>query len=171
MFHAWLKETDWEWLARAFGIIVDVSCLPKTISASRQDPNRANVEIHSVRTAMKRGELGWPEQHMVVVVTQWRAGYFDKVKQATKDEVRGAWDDPERDFQYRAGCTLMMDSARMQIRRVIRTPGTVADDDELDRMRRYLLNGLAPPNAFDSGAARLAASAEPFAFLHAHAGA
>ena len=97
---------------------------------------------------MKRGALGWPEQHMVVVVTQWRAGFFDKGKQKEKDQQPGAWDDPERDFNYRAGCTLLIDPEGMQIRRVIRTPGTVADDDELDRMRRYLLDGLTPPNAF-----------------------
>jgi hypothetical protein len=59
----------------------------------------------------------------------------------------------------------------MQIRRVIRTPGTVADEDELDRMRDYLLGGLTPPDAFAPVAARFAATAEPFAFLHSHGGA
>lgn len=170
MFHAWLKEADWEWLARAFGITVDISRLPKTISASRRDLNRANVEIHSVRTAMKRGELGWPEQHMVVVVTQWRAGFFDRSMQAAMDQP-GAWDGSGEDFRYRAGCTLLVDAEGMRIRRVIRTPGTVADEGELDRMRRYLLNGLSPPNAFASVSRRLGAAAEPFAFLHSHAGA
>jgi hypothetical protein len=61
-----------------------------------------------------------------------------------------------------------MDPERMSIRRLIRTPGTVADDRELDRMRQYLLNGLSPPNAF-AGVAERFAAAEPFAFLHAHA--
>jgi hypothetical protein len=56
----------------------------------------------------------------------------------------------------------------MQIRRVIRTHGTVADEYELDRMRNYLLEGLAPPNAFAAVSERFAASAEPFAFLHSH---
>jgi hypothetical protein len=54
---------------------------------------------------------------------------------------------------------------------VIRTPGTVADDGELARMRRYLLDGLTPVDAFAPIAARLGDTAEPFALLHAHAGA
>jgi hypothetical protein len=170
MFHAWLNAEDWLWLARALGIVVDLSGLPRTISANRRNPNRANVEIHSVRTAMKRGELGWPERHLVAVVTQWRAGFFDKSVQAAMDQP-GAWDGRGEDFRYRAGCTLLVDAEGMRIRRVVRTPGTVADEGELDRMRRYLLNGLSPPNAFASVSRRLGASAEPFAFLHSHAGA
>ena len=39
----------------------------------------------------------------------------------------------------------------MQIRRVIRTPGTVADEDELDRMRRYLLGGLESAQRLRAG--------------------
>jgi hypothetical protein len=103
---------------------------------------------------------------MVVVVTQWRAGFLDKEKQKARDQEAGAWADPERDFKYRTGCTLLIDPEQMQIRRVIRTPGTVDEDDGLDRMRSYLLNGLTPTNAFAGVAARLSASAEPFALLH-----
>jgi hypothetical protein len=81
-FHSWLMDEDWTWLSRALGLVVEVNNLPTTIAARRA--NRANIEVHSVRTAMKQGVLGWPEQHMVVVLTQWRAGYFDKDKQRTK---------------------------------------------------------------------------------------
>jgi hypothetical protein len=173
MFHSWLMDEDWTWLAQALGLVVDMKTLPKTIA---NHDNRANIEIHSVRTAMKRGTLGWPEQHIVVVVTQRRAGYFDKAKQQTKDGQAGLWDE-HADFKYRAGCTLMIDPEKMQIRRVIRTPGTVADDNELDRMRRYLLGGLTPPNAFDGIAtrfgepARFGGNVEPFALLHSQGGA
>jgi hypothetical protein len=169
LFHAWLHAEDWTWLARSLGIVMHLSGLPGTISTNRQDPSRANVEIHSVRTAMRRGPLGWPEPHMVVVITQWRAGFFDPKVQAAQDRP-GVWDGRKRDFKYRAGCTLLMDPAKMRILRVIRTPGTVADDEELDRVRRYLVNGLTPPNAFDGVARRLASGEEPFAFLHSHAG-
>jgi hypothetical protein len=37
-------------------------------------------------------------------------------------------------------------------------------------MRRYLLDGLTPPDAFQGVAGRLGESAEPFALLHAHRG-
>jgi hypothetical protein len=170
MFHRWLMAEDWSWLARALGLIVDVSSLPKTISASMRNPNRANVEIHSVRTAMKRGPLGFPEQHIVVVVTQWRAGFLDVGKQQAIDQQPGGWNALDRDFKYRAGCTLLIEPDEMGIRRVIRTPGNVADEDELNRMRRYLLDGLTPANAFAPIIERLGDAAEPFALLHSHAG-
>ncbi|MGO6847956.1 MULTISPECIES: gluzincin family metallopeptidase [Rhizobium] len=170
LFHSWLMGEDGAWLADALGLVVNLLDSPKTISTRKNDPTRANIEIHSIRTAMKRGALGFPEPHMVVVVTQWRAGFFDKVKQTEMDETPGACNRPDRDFKYRAGCTLLIDPEQIKIRRVIRTPGNVADDGELDLMRRYLLQGLSPPNAFASASERFKASAEPFAFLHAHAG-
>jgi hypothetical protein len=169
MFHAWLLDEDWTWLAQALGLVVEVGDV-KTISEHSRHPNRANIEVHAVRTALKRGALDFPEPHMVVVVTQWRAGFLDNGKQKEMDRTPGAHDHPERDFKYRAGCTLLIDPEQMEIRRVIRTPGTVANDDELDRMRRYLLGGLTPPDAFQGIAARLADNAEPFAFLHSHGG-
>jgi hypothetical protein len=168
MFHAWLMDEDMSWLSLALGLVVDIDGLPMTISSRK---GRASIEVHSVRTAMKQGALGWPEQHMVVVLTQGRAGFFDKEKQKAKDQIPNSANDPERDFKYRAGCTLLIDPEEMKIRRVIRTPGTVADDTELDRMRDYLLRGLTPPDAFAPVAARFGASAEPFAFLHSHSGA
>jgi hypothetical protein len=169
MFHSWLLDEDWTWLARALGLVVEVGHIC-TISARDRDPNRANIEIHAVRTAMKRGALGFAEPHMVVVVTQWRAGFFDKATQERMDQTPGAYKDPALDFKYRAGCTLLIDPEKMEIRRVIRTPGTVANDDELDRMRRYLLDGLTPPDAFQGVAGRFGDKAEPFAFLHSHGG-
>lgn len=168
MFHAWLMDEDMRWLSLALGLVVDVGDLPTTISAKN---GRANIEVHSVRTAIKQGALGWPERHMVVVLTQWRAGFFDKDMQRLKDQSPGAFDDLARDFKYRAGCTLLIDPEKMRIRRVIRTPGTVADEDELNRMREYLLGGLMPPDAFAPVSRHFAADAEPFAFLHSHGGA
>jgi hypothetical protein len=167
MFHAWLMDEDLAWLSLALGLVVDVGGLPTTISAKN---GRANIEVHSVRTAIKQGALGWPEKHMVVVLSQWRAGFFDKDKQKAKDQFPDAFNNPDRDFKYRAGCTLLIDPEEMQIRRVIRTPGTVADEDELGRMRDYLLGGLTPPDAFAPVTDRFAANAEPFAFLHSHGG-
>ena len=48
----------------------------------------------------------------------------------------------------------------------MRTPGTVADDEELNKMRMFLTEGaLDPGNAFD-GPARTLHSREPVALLH-----
>lgn len=168
-FHAWLLDEDVTWLARALGLVVQLDGLPMTIASSSRRPDRATIEIHAVRTAMKRGKLGFfSEPHMVVVVTQWRAGFLDAAVQAAKDTEPLGYADPERDFKYRAGCTLLIDPEGMKVRRVIRTPGTVADDGELNRMREYLLSGLAPSNAFQGVAGHLGKDAEPFALLHAH---
>lgn len=170
MFHGWLLDENLRWMTDTLGLVVDVSKSPRTISANRQNPNRASIEIHAVRTALKRGAFGLTEPHMVVVVTQWRAGFFDTGKQAEMDKTVGAWDEKSRDFRYRAGCTLLIDPDGMQIRRVIRTPGKVDDIDELDRMRRYLRDGLSPMNAFAQAEKMFGATAEPFALLHAHGG-
>lgn len=167
MFHSWLMDEDLTWLSLALGLVVDMTGLPATIASGG---GRATIEVHSVRTAMKQGALGWPEQHMVVVLTQWRAGFFDKAMQRLKDGIPNSFNDEDRDFKYRSGCTLLIDPEEMQIRRVIRTAGTVADEDELNRMREYLLAGLTPPNAFAPVTDRFAANAEPFAFLHSHGG-
>ncbi len=90
--------------------------------------------------------------------------------QARADHNQGACDQANRDFKYRAGCTLMIDPEAMKIRRVIRTPGRVDDDGELDRMRRYLLDRMSPPNAFAATTELFDEKFEPFALLHAHAG-
>ena len=168
MFHDWLMHESWREMSDTLGLIIDVSKLPRTISANQKHPDQASIEIHSVRTAIKRGALGWPEPHIVVVITQWRAGYFDPGKQKAMDQKVGSWNDRSRDFRYRAGCTLLIDPEGMRFRRIIRTPGTVADDEELNRMRRYLLDGLSPSNAFAPVAERFSSTAEPFALLHSH---
>jgi hypothetical protein len=54
----------------------------------------------------------------------------------------------------------------MEVRRVIKTPGTIADDEQLERVRQFLVDGgLEPANAFHS-ARDVMNSAEPFALLH-----
>jgi hypothetical protein len=119
---------------------------------------------------MKRGPLGWAEKYLVVVVTQRRVGYFDTKTQAEKDQTPGAWRDPNPDFKYRAGCTLLIDPERTQIKRVVRTPHRIDEREGLDRLREYLANGLSAPNAFAGPDAWLKPSAEPFAFLHSQMG-
>ena len=168
LFHGWLLDEDAAWLANCLGLVVTGGGIPQTISSRN---GRPSVEIHSVRTVMKRGPLGWAEKYLVVVVTQRRVGYFDKQKQVAMDSTPDAWKDREPDFKYRAGCTLLIDPERTQIRRVVRTPGTITDDGELDRLRTYLRRGLDPSNAFDGVGERLKSTAEPFAFLHSHMGA
>jgi hypothetical protein len=54
----------------------------------------------------------------------------------------------------------------MSVRRVIRTAGTIADNDELELQRRFLVEGgLEPTNAYALATNALRAR-EPFALLH-----
>jgi hypothetical protein len=105
---------------------------------------------------------------LVVEITQRRRGYFDANRQrridACEEEIPA-----EQDFIYRAGCTLLINPLTMEIRRVIRTPGTINDDVELERMRSYLVEGASVAvNAFQMKG-WLDRKAEPFAMLHAEA--
>ena len=97
-------------------------------------------------------------------------GYADEAKQAEMDKRLKQPEDPEADFTYRAGCTLLIDPQKMAVRRVIRTPGTVADEGEFRRLREFLFGGgLEPGNAYALATAALNAR-EPFALLHRHEG-
>ena len=60
----------------------------------------------------------------------------------------------------------------MAVRRIIRTPGTIADDDELERVRQYRTGetSMGIGNAFDAGVLLDRDDIEgnePFALLHA----
>ena len=89
------------------------------------------VEVHSVRTGAAARVLAESTvADLVVEITQRRRGYFDP-RQAEGNGQTGQVarrHDEKGDFRYRAGCTLLIDPTTMEVRRVIRTPGTIADD-------------------------------------------
>lgn len=166
-------ELMWRWLVRGkgrawakiSGIVFDDDAPPPTVFRSETSSDRVAVEVHSVRTAIRRNQRGAPVTDLVVEITQRRRGYFDPQKQ--KDIDQGNINVPSRhDFIYRAGCTLIINPAAMEVRRVIRTPGTIADNEQLERMRKYLVGGAAAAaNAFETKASGYHAD-EPFALLH-----
>lgn len=162
----------WKWLVRgkgrrfapAFGIELDSASAPATVFRSRSVG--VAVEVHSVRTAFRRTPRGSTLSTLVVEITQRRRGYFDQDVQRRKDAENGLSQSEEGDFRYRSGCTLLIDPVTMQVRRVIRTPGTITDDAALERQRRFLNEGgLEPPNAFTM-ARTMVNAREPFALLH-----
>jgi hypothetical protein len=162
----------WAWLmgkgrnlAPAFGLVLEEHNPPPTVFRSRTFAGKVAVEVHSVRTALRRTLRGAPSTDLVVEITQRRRGYFDEDMQKAMD-APGSQPTGEGDFRYRAGCTLLINPTTMEVRRVIRTPGTIADDVQLGRMRRFITGGgLEPGNAFDSARVALHAR-EPFALLH-----
>jgi hypothetical protein len=193
-FEPWTLESDrytvwrtmqknrvalWRWLmnqpkktARAFGLITDNGDAPPTVYRSKG--KYPSVEVHSVRTALRRSSRGTALTDLVVEITQRRRGYFDPRQQEEADKRTKPFSPKERgDFTYRAGCTILIDPQNKQVRRLIRTAGTIIDNKELERVRRFLTGESVPTgNAFDSGCPpslssnRAAARREPFALLH-----
>ncbi len=163
---AWLVRGRGAKMAPAFGIVLDRDNPAPTVFRSRSEPSQVAVEVHSVRWATRRSPLGVPSTDLVVEITQRRRGYFDPARQRAMDQLAPGAVPEECDFKYRAGCTLLIDPKTMQVRRVIRTPGTVNDDAQLERQRLFLVGGgLEPTNAFHAGYRALKAR-EPFALLH-----
>ena len=163
----------WGWLMKgngrphlpSFGLVVDEDA-PPTVYRS-QDGKTPSVEVHSVRTALRRSPRGGIVSDLVVEITQRRRGFFEKEVQAKKDKAGGPpLKDDDFDFKYRAGCTLLINPVTMEVRRVIKTRGTVADDAELERVRSFLADGgLEPLNAFYR-ARDVVNAREPFSLLH-----
>lgn len=164
------SEVFWSWLMNhgkallpALGLVVDDHA-PTTVWRSKFTQLPA-VEVHSVRTAARRSPRGSMVTDLVVEITQRRRGYYDPKVQEEMDGT-GVEPSKEPDFRYRAGCTLLIDPASKSIRRVIRTSGTIADDEQLARVRTFLTGtGEEPRTAFWSARQELNAK-EPFAALH-----
>jgi len=162
---SWLVRGRGKDLAEAIGIVLNGEKCPGTVFRSRTTGQPA-VEVHSVRTAQRRSTRGALITDLVVEITQRRRGYFDPKVQKKKDAQKDIPREERGDFRYRAGCTLLINPADLEVRRIIRTAGTITDDAELERQRRYLTEGgLEPANAFDS-AGRALSLREPFALLH-----
>jgi hypothetical protein len=172
-------EVLWFWLmkgkgrkwARAAGLVLDDDDPPPPPTVFRSKASgQVAVEVHSVRTAVRRTPRGAPTTDIVVEITQRRRAYFDPNKQKQMDQSGTTFaPTDEGDFKYRAGCTLLINPKTMEVRRVIRTPGTIADNAQLERVRRFVADGgLEPGNPFDF-ARRAMTAREPFALLHRHA--
>ena len=165
-FWRWLMAEDLRVLAPALGIVLSPEGKPLTISRKR---DMLAVEIHAVRTALRPDRRQRPAPYLIVEITQRRYGYFDLEIQKKKDSGESAIGGPkDADFIYRAGCTLLIDAMTMDIRRIIRTRGTIDDDTELARMREYLtVGGLERTSAF-SGPIDVLNATELLALLHDH---
>ena len=164
----WLMKGKGRTLLPYIGLVTEDADprVPPTVYRSRST-NRAAVEVHSVRTALRRGPRGGIVSDLVVELTQRRRGYFDADTQKAMDAKDPyALADEKPDFVYRAGCTLLINPVSLEVRRVITTRGTIADNVELERVRTFLVDGgLEPPDSFHR-ARDVVNAREPFALLH-----
>jgi hypothetical protein len=160
---------------------INLGDVPKTIQLSPVN-NLPKVWVPSVRMARRVVPRGQTESEYVVEIIQSRDGYFDPEIQALadagdSDALRARWqelygDRPlKRDFRYRAGSTLLIDTKSYEIRRVIRTKYRADQDEGLDRMRRHLVSSSrSTANAFDGPGANAHVSQDTFAALHRQVG-
>lgn len=152
-------------LAQIVGLTLDNDALSAGYHSAIH--SRMSVEVLSVRMANRRGRRGQMEREYVVEIIQTRRGYLDPDVQAKKDRSPTPFVVDYGDFPFRRGCTLLIDARTFEVRRVIRTTGTVADDAELDRVRAFLGGRAArPENAFDGGGGVDLDHREAFAHLH-----
>lgn len=172
----WLREGDsyGRDYANLFGLVIDDDDAPPTVYRSTEYGGPA-IEVHSVRPSLRRTVDGTVRTDLVIEITQRRRGYFHRAFQLEADDraVPNAVRKREKDFIFRSGCTVLIDPRTANVRRVIRTHGTIADNTELERVRRYLVgDDDVVGNAFDAGLARslstrtATARDEPFALLH-----
>ena len=148
---------------------------PHTIRRSRSRPDRPAFEVHSVRTSRRAGPEGQDLRQLIIEVTQKRRGFFSEEQQQLADEGKGRTDPDDRDFDFRGGCTMVVDLRTAlpredtlqpdlrgaTIRYVIRK--RIDDPARLTAQRDYL-SGAAEADLrsmyFDG------CGAEPFALLH-----
>lgn len=166
-----------ETLQRTIGI--DLGDVAATIERSEVN-GLPKVWIASVRMAKRVGKRGQQESEYVVEIIQSRDGFFDPKLQKLADEGDDAgfgelWrathgaKKPRRDFRYRAGVTLLIDTRTFEIRRVIASRYSVGQREGIERMRQHLLTSEeSAPNAFDGHDGHAHATGNTFAALHRH---
>lgn len=173
IIHRWLNSPKGRKLAEAIGLLTDAAPgteLPKTIRRSKRAGGRPAIEVHSVRWANRRRPRGNLVTDLVVELTQKRYGYEDENLQKEYDAEEWKDGDPRAEFKYRAGCTIIIDVQRAEVRRVIRTPANVADEAALVGLRRHIFEGgLQADNEYLRSASTFGIR-EPFALLHRYGG-
>ena len=127
-----------------------------------EDPNHVVpiFQVHSARIARRIGPGGTELHQLIAEILQKRRGYFDE-KEQKKVDREGVVGDPEPDFWFRGGATIIVDLRDGQVQRIIRK--RIDDDRRLDEQRSFLLGdemALAMVTD-DCGVAQ-----EPFAFMH-----
>jgi hypothetical protein len=173
------RKALWGWLHgsrggkydKAFGIVMEKNA-PATVY--RNKAGEPTVEIHSVRTALRRDARGSICTDLVVEITQRRRGYFKKEDQEAADKRTKPFRPNEQgDFKYRAGCTIIIDTRENIFRHIIKTHGDINDEDEINLTRQFLTgeagpsaNAFAGPRAVSLKKRKHPLFNEPFALLH-----
>jgi hypothetical protein len=168
----WAVLGDGRKYAKAFGLVLDRNA-PRTIY--RNDAGVPTVEVHSVRTALRRDARGATVTDLVIEVTQRRRGYFNEDDQKKADAgTTPLARHEDGDFKFRSGCTIVIDTTKNVFRHIIRTP-SIDDEAALAQARRYLTGETDSAGSAFDGQRRpslqegIRGTDEPFALLHRRA--
>lgn len=104
----------------------------------RMTNGKPRVEVRSVRPTWRVGPDGSCRTELVIEITQRRRGWFEIDQQSKVDRGSGGKAPPKSDFDFRGGCTLLVDAASRQVRYAIRK--SVLDEERLDRQRAFRFN-------------------------------
>ncbi len=135
IIHDWLHSSAMKDQLPALGLTLDAKGKK---SVYRGKDGTPTIEVHSVRVARRRGFRDMLVTDLVVEVRQRRRGYFDRDLQKAVDTGKKNHTEFKRDFRFRRGCTLIIDPVKQEVRYAISTRGSVIDEQELDRVRRFL---------------------------------
>ena len=139
LIHDWLEIDAGNSLLGSLGIIVDPKA-PASVWRSKGS-NLPAFEVHSVRTALRRGSKTNLVPDLVIEITQRRRGFFnmdDQKKADAGDPIKGRRKE-SCDFWFRRGCTLVVNQRARLVRWMAKTPGDICDDAEMDKVRSFLL--------------------------------
>jgi hypothetical protein len=99
-------------------------------------------EVHQVRPVRRQPPDGRTIQDLLIQITQRRPGYVDEERQAAENKrymvetVQPHPPDPNPDFWYRGGVTLILDLESFDVRYAIQKD--VVNTERLDRQREYI---------------------------------
>jgi hypothetical protein len=144
---------------------------PRSIYRSDID-HLPSLQVHSVRYALRPRQDGATVRDVVLEVVQRRRGYFDPKRQDEVDnldhdltsDLKGADAKYRPDFNFRGGCTLLIDGETGFVRYVISKD--ILADGRLARRRRYESGDAVDALGITYQATRQDPVKEPFAMLH-----
>lgn len=137
---------------------------PQTIARSKKT-GLPSVEVHAVRIARRAGPDGQELRQLVIEVTQKRRAFFDPDVQIKADAGLARTDPDDMDFEFRGGCTMLVDLRDSSVRYAIRK--RIDDENRLKQQRDYLSGAAeADLRAMYFGDRANTPGVEPFAFLH-----
>ena len=165
-FHGWLLRH----LRQGRDAFLGLSLDPDAPRGIRRNAKGPVFEVHSIRPCQRIGPDGQVLRDAVVEIVQKRLGFFDEAEQRRVDEDEHIAADPElyrrakarSDFEFRGGCTLIIDPDSGDIRYCITK--SIVGEGRLAREREFRQG----PFGDKVGGVYLAddRTGNPFAFLH-----